>query len=185
MDNQDLDKNSSSEAERNSHGGKREGAGRPAGATSEETKAQREALAKFKERVRKRLDRLFNAQASLAEGLQYLYKGEMDDKGKMEYTQITDPDEIKAALDAGLDKMEDGKIFFITAKDPDTKALDSLLDRTFGKAKEVIELDNKKPLAKVQLELVLPDGRRENLNSENNTGLPEDSGSAQVGENNT
>lgn len=183
---ENLENISSFEEKKNGHGGARPGAGKPKGVTNDANRENREALEKYKARVRMRLNRLINSQMALAEGVNYMYVGELDDKGKMQYTQITDPDEIAEALNKGLDKLEDGKIYFITAKDPDGKAIDAMLDRTFGKPKETIEIDNKKPLQKIVLELKLPDGKRREINNGgNNTGVPTNGGSAGMGENNT
>lgn len=128
------------------HGGKREGSGRPKGAVSTEKKLQQEALDRFKARVRMRMGRLFNAQASLAEGMQYMIRIETtkDSKGKeiKKHVRVTDPDEMIRALDEGLGDV-DGDYYYLTSKDPDNKALDSLMDRTFGKAPQAVDLTSK------------------------------------------
>lgn len=132
--------------DKSNRGGAREGAGRPKGSLDKKTIEEKEALEKFKARVRMRVNRLFNAQASLAEGLQYMIRIETtkDSKGKeiKKHVRVTDPDEMIRALDEGLGDV-DGDYYYLTSKDPDNKALDSLMDRTFGKAPQAVDLTSK------------------------------------------
>jgi len=134
---------------KSSWGGKREGAGRPEGSKNQDTIEEREALRKFKARVRMRVGRLFNAQVSLAEGLQFMIRREpvRNKKGnivKYEHTIVEDENEICMALDEGVvhgqGKDIDGNYYYISVKAPDLKAIDSMMDRTFGKAPQSLDL---------------------------------------------
>lgn len=128
-------------------GGKRKGAGRPEGSLSQKTIDKKLAEEQFTERVIKSVDRLFNAQINLAEGASYLYKivetGE-GAKKRREHVLVTDPEEIKLFLDEheGISGVVDEEYYYITTKSPDNKAIDSLMDRAFGKAIMKTELSN-------------------------------------------
>lgn len=114
-------------------GGYRPGAGRPRGSKNKLTKEARIREESVKERVLKSVEELVNAQLSLAKGSNFLYKIKMRNVGnrrKPEHILVTDPDEIRRFLDG---ETED-EYYYITTKSPDNKAIDSLLDRAFGKA---------------------------------------------------
>jgi len=124
-------------------GGFREGAGRKEGSKNKTTLATREALRAFQERVRSNVDKLFNAQLAIAVGNHFLFRVDIseDDKGKLKKTNVlvTDPEEIKKALDQNL--IDGNDYYFISTKSPDNKALESLLDRAFGRATQPVELE--------------------------------------------
>lgn len=130
---------------KSSWGGKRQNSGRPKGSENPATKKKREALKEFKRRVRKNIDKLFNSQMSLAQGCSYLFCIRTIKKGK-ESKRITekveDPETIKAYLDGDLDGNED-EWYFISTDKPDNKAIDSMLDRVFGRAVQRNELSGK------------------------------------------
>lgn len=82
-----------------------------------------------------------NAQMNLAMGVQMLYKITTDKKGNRSKPElITDQPTIEAYLADELGD-EENEYYFITTERPDNRALDSLFDRSFGKAKQPIELD--------------------------------------------
>lgn len=114
-------------------GGKRPGAGRPKGSLDTRTLEKKEAEKLFTDRVMKNVDKLFNAQMSIAEGCSYLYRIDQIGEGskkREEHVLVTDPDEIKQYLDGETE----GAYYYITTKTPENKAIDSMLDRVFGKA---------------------------------------------------
>lgn len=121
-------------------GGARPGAGRKAGGHNEATKERLEALRQFRERVTRSIDKLYNAQYGLALGLTHVFRVDEfpNTRGgiKKVHTLVTDPEEIKAFLDGD----NQGAFYYITTKDPDNKAVDSLLDRTFGKAQQNVDV---------------------------------------------
>lgn len=114
-------------------GGKRPGAGRPKGSLDTRTIEKKKAEQLFTDRVIKNVDKLFNAQISIAEGCSYLYRVDKVGKGskeREEHVLVEDPEEIKGYLDGNTN----GEYYYITTKTPDNKAIDSLMDRAFGKA---------------------------------------------------
>lgn len=132
--------------------------GRPKGSKNKDTLLNAEAMRKYRDRVRKRLGRLLNAQFSLAEGLQYMIRVTKID-GKISHERVTDPDEIVKALDGGVTKEEgsnvDGDFYYITTEKPDIKALDSMLDRTFGKPQQHVDVTSgEEPISEIQVTYV-------------------------------
>jgi hypothetical protein len=66
-------------------------------------------------------------------------------KTKRVHTHLTDPDEIKLALDETSSQGEAAvgeSYYFVTDIPPDNKAIDSMLDRAFGKAVQSIEVND-------------------------------------------
>lgn len=116
---------------------------------------EREAVAAaFKQRAMRAADLLFDAQLTLARGQTYLYKIEKElqtgPKGGKRYVNskprlVTDQWEIEAYLegqitqgDADDDTDPNATYYYLTTKDPDGRAIDSLLDRSIGKAAQPI-----------------------------------------------
>lgn len=125
------------------HGGARDGAGRPKGSMNEDSKVRMEAKKRFLERVAKVSDRLFNAQFDLAIGEKYLMvkRTEGEGKNRKTYTEIVDdPDTIVAYLNGDLNNHGEDEYYFMTTKPADNRALDSLLNRAFGKPDEKLEI---------------------------------------------
>lgn len=130
-------------------GGARPGAGGGKGYKQPKT-LDREAARKFMQAyILKQLEPLLQAQSSLARGLQFVYKivEHKDDKGKTykrENVQLTDPEEIRHALDVIKEFVDpdENEYYYLTSKAPDIRAVDSMLDRTFGKATQSLEFDN-------------------------------------------
>ena len=121
------------------NGGARPGAGRPKGKLSKLNEQRQKAKKRFIERVNKMVDELFNAQASIAQGVSYLYRVDQDDKGHDKPAEIeTDPHVIKDYIDG---KLKDADTYwYITTERPDNRALDSMLNRAFGKPEEKIDI---------------------------------------------
>ena len=121
---------------RKNNGGKRIGAGMPKGKLIKATVVKQIELAYIKERVSAAKDVLINAQLTLARGVNYLYKIEKDSKGRNKPPeQVTSQYEIEAYLAGEGD--QDTYYYISTAK-PDNNAIDSLLNRTVGKAPDTI-----------------------------------------------
>lgn len=130
-------------------GGKRPGAGRKKGSKKPETLERERILAAFRQRAMQAADVLFNAQLSLARGQQFLYKitkkRVVGPKGGIHYESqkpklVTSQWEIEALLEHRVESgdMHDSAdpsatYYFLTTKEPDNKAIDSLLDRSLGK----------------------------------------------------
>lgn len=114
-------------------GGYRPNAGRPRGSKNKLTKDAKVREKGIKERILKNVDELVNSQLILAKGAQFLYQIKMRNvagRRKPEHILIKDPKKIKAFLDGDLDE----EYCYISTQAPDNKAIDSLLDRAFGKA---------------------------------------------------
>lgn len=134
-------------------GGKRIGAGRPKGVVSDEKKAQQEAFRDLKLSVLRVQKGLLNAQVGVAKGLTFLYVIRTETiKGKQVRSKpelVTNTDTIEAYLAEELED-EENEYYFMSTKEPDTKAIDSLLDRVHGRARQNIGLDggeDDKPIA--------------------------------------
>ncbi len=113
------------------------------------------AKKQFEQKIFKVLPRLFNSQASLAIGQQFLYKVSVHDKKPI---LITDQEVIEAYLADTLNKSEDDEYYFITTKEPNNQAIEALLNRGLDKAKESLSVEGEikfslKDLAKRRLNL--------------------------------
>lgn len=126
--------------DKSSWGGARPGAGRPKGSMNPASKERAAAKKEFQDRVAQNVDRLFNAQFNLATGEQYLmwrHKVGMGVKEKTIVEVIDDPEVIKQFINEELDNPDD--YYFISTKPANNSAVDSMLDRAFGKADSKIE----------------------------------------------
>jgi hypothetical protein len=124
-------------------GGKRNGAGRPKGIKSIKTLEREAVLSQIRQRVMKVSDNLISSQLALARGLSFLYVIETITVGNKKQRQkperVTDEDIIASYLNGDLDNEED-EYYYITTEEPSNQAIDSMLDRTFGKSTQAIEL---------------------------------------------
>lgn len=98
--------------------------------------------------IQKKAFNLVRAGMSVAMGQNFVYRIDEEENEKGNVTSrknvlVTDPHEIEMALNAIEEggQSEDGKYYFVTAKEPDHKAIQMLLDRGFGKAKETVEVN--------------------------------------------
>jgi len=119
-------------------GGKREGAGRPPGVMDEDTKKRRDAEKEYKRRVAGMTDQLLNAQLALALGEINLFK-KTKRGNKTITTLIDDIETVKEYLSGNL-KDKDNEYYYLATKPPDNKALDSVLDRTYGKSRQSVDI---------------------------------------------
>lgn len=73
-------------------------------------------------------------------------EGKNEKKIRKRPVLVTDTEEIIDALDyeyaQGEDPNTEDAYYFVSAQDPSDKAIDSLLDRTFGKAKESMAVEH-------------------------------------------
>lgn len=148
-------------------GGARPGAGRPKGRLDNKTIQrefeQREVKKQFDQRVLRLTNSLINAQATLALGQTFLFKiekewvktGEKKNGEENGYwknkkpVQVQGEDEIVSYLENLADKangdVEDRNdpsetYYYLTAKEPNNMAIDSLHNRVHGKPRESLEL---------------------------------------------
>lgn len=130
------------------HGGKRAGAGKPRGKLSPKTLEKNAVQEAIRQRILKQADALFHAQLVNAVGSIQVFRvdeEERDGKIKRVHTLVSDTDEIKEVLDAhdGGAGVVNDSYYFVNQIAPDNRAIDSLLDRTFGKATQSIDIGNK------------------------------------------
>jgi hypothetical protein len=141
------DKRSKTSAENGKKGG------RPVGSASAETLLKKKVMEEFRQKVMQSANVLFNSQLHIATGQTYLYKIEKEEiigpRGGKSYRNkkpelVTAPWEIEAYLqglaegDVNDDSDPNAAYYFISAKSPDNKAIDSLLDRGLGKVAQSI-----------------------------------------------
>lgn len=125
-------------------GGKREGAGKKKGIPQKRTLEKLAVLSAFRQRVMTHADNLFHAQYAKAVGSIQIFRIDEieigEGKTKKVHTLVTETEEIKAVLDATANGESTEGVYFVTEIPPDNKAIDSMLDRTFGKAQQSIEI---------------------------------------------
>lgn len=143
---QDIEKNENKPIYKGK-GGFRPNSGRKKGKLSAATLERIKVEEAFKQRILGHVDNLFNSQLALAQGLTHLFRIDETGEGKnkkREHVLVTDPQEIKDVLDEtkGGSGVYDEHYYFITTKDPENKAIDSMFDRAFGKAAQSINLGN-------------------------------------------
>lgn len=140
------------------NGGKRPGAGRKPGSKSKATLEKERVLAEVRQRIMKNAERILGSQLSIANGQQFLFRIDTDDKGrKSKPILIEDQETIQAFLDGefgdGETLNDDEHFYFITTKEPNNQAIDSMFNRVFGKPTE--SMDMKLTLPKPILDNVL------------------------------
>jgi hypothetical protein len=140
--------------------------GRPPGSKAPETIQRDAAIKEFRQRVANNADRLFDYQMSLAKGAQYLFRidkewiktGTKKDGTENGYwrnkkpVQVEDPEEMRQYLedeitngDAEDEFDPSASYYFLVARDPQNQAIDSMLDRTFGRSKSELDVNIKVP----------------------------------------
>lgn len=135
--------------------------GRPKGIKDPQTLEREKVQEAINQRIFNIADSLITPQVSLAKGQQFLYKIEktkiVGSKGGISYRNekpqlVTSELEIQDYLD-NLTEETNGDIeedtdpeatyYFITTKEPNNMAIDSLLNRTLGKPKESLDVTTK------------------------------------------
>lgn len=131
--------------------------GRPKGSKSPKTLEKEAVLREYKTRVMGVTNILLNSQLTLAKGQQYLFKIEKKKltgpKGGVSYIPqrpklVTSQIEIQNYLEGLLDESDiddndpAATYYYLTTKDPNSQTIDSMLDRTFGKSAQSIDLTN-------------------------------------------
>jgi len=123
-------------------GGKRENSGRK---VLQKTIETIEVKRKFIDRVNKKADKLFNAQLDIAIGEKYLMVRIPIDESKKKYkTEIVeDPEIIKEYIDDNGQTLNSSgdDYYFMTTRPANNQAIESMLNRAFGKAPEKIEIE--------------------------------------------
>lgn len=136
--------------------------GRPKGKKSTKTLEKEQVLGALRQRIMKKADRILDSQLMLANGQQFLYKIEKEEvvgpKGGKSYHAkrpelVTSESEIRdyienLAENEGVYTLEDPEdrsatYYFITTKEPNNFAIDSMLNRAFGKATDHLDVTSK------------------------------------------
>jgi len=138
----------------------------------------------FKNRILSQVQDLLTAQLNIAKGTSYLYKivthkSVKGGEGRREHILVTDPYEIKDFLDElegedGVNPNTDNEdYYYISTKQPDNRALDSLINRVFGKPKETLDVNIEEKqirelvLTTRQILELKPNGNEQSSQSEN------------------
>lgn len=114
-------------------GGKRPGAGKPKGYKHQHTLEKEAQLELLRQRVLARSEQLWNAQMEHACGVSYMVLRASDGT----FARATDEKQIDAACAAGA------TAFRIFTQAPNTQAFTDLMNRTFGKPPERVEMTGK------------------------------------------
>lgn len=133
------------------------GGGRPKGKRSAATLEKEAILRAYRQRVMGITDDLLNSQLILARGMTYLYKIEKEEvigpKGGKSYRKkkpelVTDQWELEQFLENKIgDTYNDdpgnpaATYYFLTTKDPDPRAIEDMMNRTYGKSIQAIDLN--------------------------------------------
>lgn len=122
----------------------------------------RVAKKRFIEHVNKNVDRLFAAQLTLALGSTKLYRVEEFKNGKRDTTVVTDTYEIIGYLNDPDHYGKDAAhtvYYLISDKDPENKAIDSLLNRAMGAPKQELLINDESGIFikdRLRIEVVQP-----------------------------
>lgn len=134
--------------------------GRRKGQLSQKTLDKMRVKKNLDQRILRATDPIVNAQIALATGLSFLYKVHTDKKGIRSRPElITTQGVIEDYLAGDLEDNDDGDYYYITTKEPNNQALDSLLNRVHGKPTEsvavTVEVFSLKGLAEKRKRLAL------------------------------
>lgn len=130
--------------------------GRPKGSKSKGTLEREAVIAAFRQRAMHVADLLLDSQLTLARGQTFLYKIEKEwvPSGKDGFYKKKKP--VLVESQAEIEQYLEGHVvegdpdddhdpaatyYFITTKEPDNNAIDSILDRTFGRPTNAMDLN--------------------------------------------
>lgn len=141
------------------NGGRRPGAGRKKGSKLPKTLEKERTLREVKQRIYKIAQQILDSQVSLARGQQFLYKIEKEKikgpKGGITYRNtkpklVTDEAEVRDYLNGLVEEGDEddekdpgATYYFITTKEPNNMAIDSMMNRAFGTPLKSLELFGK------------------------------------------
>lgn len=123
--------------------------GRPKGRKDNKTLEREKVLEAMRQQIMQRAEALVRAAFIPAMGVNFVYRIDetKNEKGRVvhkEHVLVEDPHEIAMALD----QIEEGsvdpedKYYYISSKAPDFRAAEMLINRVFGKSKEMVEVTN-------------------------------------------
>lgn len=128
------------------NGGARPGAGRPKGSMNEASKFRKAAKMEFQRRVANHVDKIFHSQFDLALGEKYLMVKRVEGEGKNRKTWVEVVEDVGTIKDyieddgVSLNRDAGEDYYYMTTKPANNMALDSLLNRAFGKADESLDI---------------------------------------------
>jgi hypothetical protein len=120
--------------------------GRPPGRRNTKTIAREAAAQQYQQLVLQRLLPVFEHQYSLVKGTAHLFRIEEKANGAKEHVLVQNPDEIGDVLsqmDSWEGQVVNDQYYYITVKAPESRAIDSMLDRAIGKAAQKVDLTGK------------------------------------------
>lgn len=142
--------------------GKNHKGGRPRGKKSAKTLEREKVMAALSQRILKIADGILDKQLVLVRGQQFLYKIEKERAGgtaKAPIYRSKPPELVEAETEIrgylenlaehdGQYTLEDpndpsATYYFITTKEPDNRAIDSIFNRIFGKATDHLDVTSK------------------------------------------
>lgn len=133
-------------------------AGRPAGRKNEKTLLKETVLKELTQRVMGNTHLLLDSQTSIARGIQFLYRIDKEwistgkgSKGgywkNLKPVLVENVEEIRQYIEDKIEKGDEtdeqdpgAAYYFITTKEPNNNAIDSLFDRTFGKSTNNVDI---------------------------------------------
>lgn len=131
--------------------------GRPRGSKDPETLEREKVNEHLRQRTMRIADKLFESQVTVAQGQMFLFRIDKTwikpPSGKGGFYKnkkpviVTDPDEIAEYLNGDFDNRTDNEdggasYYFITTKEPNNSAIESMLDRALGGAPKSLEVSN-------------------------------------------
>lgn len=126
--------------------------GRPPGRKNNETLEREKVDLAVKQRIMQKADLILNAQFSIAQGQQFLYRIDTEilssgKKVKSKPVLVTNPEEIQDFLDGeygdGDSLNSETAYYFITTKEPVNMAIDSMFNRALGTPTRTVDLNVK------------------------------------------
>jgi hypothetical protein len=117
------------------NGGARPGAGRPRGKKMLKTLEKEQAREFVRQYVTEHLEPMIKAQIANACGVQHFF---LRDPSTGQFKQITDPDEIEAALN--VENASEGSTYWIFTQNPNVQAFTDLLNRALDKPAEHVQI---------------------------------------------
>lgn len=126
------------------NGGRRPGAGRKPGSKNKKTLERQQVEQAVKQRIMHTAQRILDAQFSIALGQQFLFKITTYKNGtKSRPELVTDEKTISKFLNDELNNNGDDEYHYITTKEPNNYAIDSMLNRALGKPVDSLEVSGR------------------------------------------
>lgn len=179
--------NSKNESSSKGWGGKREGSGRKRGGENEATKRRRLAEKNYRDRVIAHVPELFNAQLNLAKGITYLIRIDevKNSKGQIvkKHRIVESPTEMCEVLDEleGSDRgVVEDHYYYLSYRPPSGPAIDSMMDRIFGKSPLAVTDDIESHLLEKEYDELTNEELAELINKAEGREGEEDTGEAET-----